>query len=129
MACAPDGERFSAGGERVARVPRLALPSPGRRPGVQPQVGEDLLDPRPLPDRRDDLQLPGAAARAAPQVDVEHALEQPRPADVLRPRLHGLRVAADLACGVGSRFASRRTPSPRRVSIFISRAMTVCSSA
>jgi hypothetical protein len=28
---------------------------------------------------------PGAAARAAPHVDVEHALEQPRRADVLRP--------------------------------------------
>jgi hypothetical protein len=35
-----------------------------------------------LQDRRDDLQFPGAAARAAPQVDVEDALEQPRPTDV-----------------------------------------------
>jgi hypothetical protein len=34
-------------------------------------VGEDLADRRPLQDRRDDLQLPGTAARAAPQVDVE----------------------------------------------------------
>jgi hypothetical protein len=42
-------------------------------------VGEDLPDRRPLQDRRDDLELPAAKARAAPQVDVEHALEQPRP--------------------------------------------------
>jgi predicted lysophospholipase L1 biosynthesis ABC-type transport system permease subunit len=50
-------------------------------------VGEDLHDLRPLQDRRDDLQLAGATPRAAPQVGFEHALEQPRPADVLRPRL------------------------------------------
>jgi hypothetical protein len=99
----------SAGGERVtrvarvARVPRLARPSLGRRPGIQPRVGEALLDRCPLQDRRDDLQLPGAAARAAPQVDVEHAHDQPRPADVLRPSLHGLGVAADLACGAAGR--------------------------
>jgi hypothetical protein len=60
------------------------------QPGIRPQVGEALPDRRPLQERRDDLQLAAVAARAAPQVDVEHALEQPRPADVLRPRLHGL---------------------------------------
>jgi len=70
MARAPDGARFSVCSERVARVPRLARPSPGRRPGIQPQVGEDLADRRPLQDRRDDLELPGAAARAAPQVET-----------------------------------------------------------
>jgi hypothetical protein len=57
-----------------------------------------------------------AAARAAPQVDVEHALEQPRPADGLRPGLHGKRVAADLACGAASRFA-RRVASRERVDL------------
>jgi hypothetical protein len=87
--------------------------SSGWRPGIQPQVIEDLPDRCPLQNRRDDLELPGAAARAAPQVDVEHALEQRRPADVLRPGLHGLRVAADLACGAASRAASHRTPSSR----------------
>ena len=111
MARAPDGARFSVCGERVAR---LARPSPGRRPGIQSQVGEDLADRRPLQDRRDELQLPSAAARAAPQVDVEHALEQPRPADGLRPGLHGLRVSTDLASGAASRLASRRRPQIRR---------------
>ena len=62
MARAPVGARLSVCGERVARVPRLARPSPGRRPRIQPQVGEDLADRRPLQDRRDDLKLPGAAA-------------------------------------------------------------------
>ena len=66
--CAAHGARLSVCGERVARLARL---SPGRRPGIQPKVGEDLADRCPLQDRRDDLQLPGAAARAAPQVDVE----------------------------------------------------------
>ena len=91
MARIPDGARFSVCGERVAR---LARPSPGRRPGIQPQAGEDLLDRCPLQDRRDDLELPGAAARAAPQVDVEDALEQDKYGEVLprdnRARLFGL---------------------------------------
>jgi hypothetical protein len=55
MARVPDGARFSVCGERVAR---LARPSPGRRPGIQPQVGEDLLDRCPLQDGRDDLETP-----------------------------------------------------------------------
>jgi hypothetical protein len=71
-----------------------------------------------LQDRRDDLQLASAAARAAPHVDVEHALERPRPADVPRPRLHGLRVAPDLACGAGRRPPSSMSllhhPRPQR---------------
>jgi hypothetical protein len=87
-------------------------PAHGARPGWR-----TLLSRRrtrgPLQDRRDDRQRPGATARAALQVDVEHALEPLRPADGLRPRLHGLRVAADLACGADSRFASRRTPNSR----------------
>jgi len=90
----------SACGPAHGAPPRMARPSPVRRPGIQPQVGEDLLDRCPLQDRRDDLQLASVAARAAPQVDVEHALEQPRPADVLRPSLRGLRLAAEhVQCG------------------------------
>ena len=69
MARAPDGERFSICGEGV---PRLARPSPGRRSRIQPQVGEDLLDHCPLQDRLDDLELPGAAARAAPSALASH---------------------------------------------------------
>jgi hypothetical protein len=60
MARAPDGARFSAGGERV---PRLARPSPGRRPGIRPRVGEDLADRRPLQSPR-----PGALP---PSVELE----------------------------------------------------------
>jgi len=51
---------------------------------IQPQVREDLLDRRPLQDRRDDLHLPGAAPRATLQADVEDALQQSRPADARR---------------------------------------------
>jgi hypothetical protein len=46
-----------------------------RRPALQAQVPEDLLDHRLLQDRRDDLRL-AAAARAVFEVDLEHALEQ-----------------------------------------------------
>jgi hypothetical protein len=38
-------------------------------------VHEDPLDHRRFQDRRDDLELPGAAVRAMLQVDVEHALD------------------------------------------------------
>ena len=48
-----------------------------RRPGLQTQVREDLLDHRLLQDCRDDLQL-AAAVRAVRHVDLEHALEQKR---------------------------------------------------
>jgi hypothetical protein len=44
----------------------------------QRPVAVDLLDDRPLEDRRDDLELPAAAVRAVLQVEIEHALEQPR---------------------------------------------------
>ena len=60
----------------------------------------DLLDHRPLQERRDDLQPTSAAVRTPFRVDVKHALEQPR----------------------------HQRCQPRRVSIFISRGMTVCSS-
>ena len=51
--------------------PRLAHPTLGRRLRIQPQVRKDLLDHRALQDGGDDLELPGAAVRAALQVDVE----------------------------------------------------------
>jgi hypothetical protein len=40
--------------------------------GSKPQVSKDLLDHRPLQDGGDDLELPGAAVRAALHVDIEH---------------------------------------------------------
>jgi len=62
----------TAGAAQAALVlPRLARPSPWRRPRIQPKVAEDLLDHRPLEDGRDDLELPVATVRAALHVDVE----------------------------------------------------------
>jgi hypothetical protein len=57
-------------------------------------VREDLPDHRTLQDRRDDLHLHAAAPRAALQVDVEHPLQQPRPAHALRARPHWLSFLA-----------------------------------
>jgi len=51
--------------------PHLARPATGRRLRIQSEVGEDLLDHRPLEDGGDDLQLPVAAVRAVLHVDVE----------------------------------------------------------
>ena len=48
---------------------------------VQPQVAEDLLDHGRLQDGGDDLEFSGAAVRAVMHVEIDHALEQPRPAD------------------------------------------------
>ena len=44
----------------------------------QPQMREDAGDGGRILDGRDELQLP-AAVRAAPDVDIEHALQQLRP--------------------------------------------------
>ena len=74
--------------------PRLARPALGRRLRVQAQVAQDLLDHRPLQDGGDDLELPGAAVRAALHVDIEHPLEQPCPVDASGPNLGGLGFAA-----------------------------------
>jgi hypothetical protein len=52
-------------------------------------------------DGRDDLRLPAAALRAVPQVDVEDALEQPRPADALRLGVHRLDIALGSGCVLG----------------------------
>ena len=54
---------------------------------------QNLLDHRPLQDGRDDLQFPAVALRAVPNVDVEHALEQRRPADVASDGLDRLEFA------------------------------------
>jgi len=66
------GEVFvTAGAAQVASVlPCFARSAPGWRLWIQPQVGQDLLDPRPLEDGRDDLELPTAAVRALLHVDV-----------------------------------------------------------
>ena len=94
------GEVFvTAGAAQVASVlPHLARPTIGRRLRIQPQVREDLLDDRPLQDGRDDLEFPTAAVRAALHVDVEHALEQPRPADTVRPGVDRLDLASGGDC-------------------------------
>lgn len=70
---------------------------PGWRQCIQPQVGQDLLDHRPLQDGRDDLELAAAAVRAVPDVKVDDALEQACQTDALRPGLDRLDVALDLA--------------------------------
>ncbi len=62
-------------------LPDLASRPSGRGLRVQTQARQDLLDHRPLEDGRDDLELPGAAVWAVLHVDVENALEKPRPAD------------------------------------------------
>lgn len=74
-ACRFDGGRGS-GGDVVSR---LARPAPGRRLGIEREVGEDLPHDRPLQDGRDGLQLTGAAVRALRRVNLEDALEQRRP--------------------------------------------------
>ena len=79
--------------------PRLAHPTLGRRLRIQPQMAQDLLDHRPLLDGGDDLEVPGAAVRAALHVDIEHPLEQPCPADACGPDLDGLGLALDAGCG------------------------------
>jgi len=64
----------SASGSGSEVRPRLAHLTLGRGLRIQPQVSKDLLDHRPLQDGGDDLELPGAAVRAALHVDVKHAL-------------------------------------------------------
>jgi hypothetical protein len=48
-------------GQRSAASAHRARPLRARL-RIQPQVGKDLLDHRPLQDGGDDLELPGAAA-------------------------------------------------------------------
>ena len=84
--------------QRSAAPPRAPCPWGGLR--IQPQVRKDLLDHRPLQDGGDDLELPGAAVRAALHVDVKHGLAQPCPADACGPALDGLGIALDAGCGL-----------------------------
>ncbi|SER45187.1 Uncharacterised protein [Pseudomonas luteola] len=107
---AAQGQVFmAAGAAQVASVlPRLARAAPGRRLRIQPQVGEDLLDDLPLEDGCDDLQFPGAAVRAVLHVDVEDALEKPRPADAVRPGLDSLDFALGNGCSLGGHLCLRR---------------------
>ena len=94
--CAPAAARHGAGARVGTRhsggelVPRLTRLAPRGRLRISPQVGEGLADHRPLEDRRDDPLRSATGSRAAPQVDIEDALEQPRPANALRP--HRLRL-------------------------------------
>ena len=76
---------------------------PRRCPGQQPKMGEDLLDHRLLPDRRDDLQL-AAAGWAMLHVDLEHPLEQLGPAQPHRGVERPTRLALDGRCGLHRRF-------------------------
>lgn len=85
-----DGRRSSG-----SWVPlRFARAAPGQRLRIEPQVGGDLLDRGSLHDGRDALQVPAAADRAVPRVDVEDVPEQPRPADAMRPGLNRLGIAS-----------------------------------
>jgi hypothetical protein len=97
------GELFvtACAAQEALVLPRLARSAPGRRLRVHHQVGEDLLDDRPLEDGRDALQFPGAAVRAVRHVDVKDALERPRPADAVRPALNSLGLAFAGNCGLG----------------------------
>ena len=65
------GRLKSDGSGSSSRLQRLPAPRrTWRRPGLQPEVHEDLLDHRLRKDRRDDLQLT-AAVRAVLQVQLE----------------------------------------------------------
>ncbi len=69
----PPGCLNGDGSESSSRLQRLtAAGCARRRPGLQPQVREDLLDHRLLQDRRNDLQL-AAAVRAVLQLEIESA--------------------------------------------------------
>ncbi len=91
---------------------------------IQPQVGEDLLDHRPLQDGRDELQFAATAVGTVRHVDGQDSLEQPRPANAVRPYLDPLlrqRWPRDVAAQLLQPLAVVR--------IFMSCAMRVCSSA
>ncbi len=85
-----------------------------RRPGLQSQVREDLLDNRRLQDRGDDLQL-AAATRPVLEVDLGDAVEQPGQAHRLtcsRPAVHQCPVMAGTVCSPSSLIAA--VGQPRR---------------
>jgi hypothetical protein len=72
----PHRRAAARGGPRDRRGGRLGAGA--ARAGEGAAASAESVDsaPRPLQDRRDDPGLVGAAARAAPHVDVQHALEQ-----------------------------------------------------
>jgi hypothetical protein len=117
--CAPAAARHRAGTLEGTRdsggelVPRLARLAERRRLPIQPRLREDLLHRRPLEDRRDDLELPGAAPRAVLQVDVEDALEQPRPAEALRSSPYGSTSLAAATASVAGRPCAHRPGAAR----------------
>jgi len=108
---------------------RLAILAARRRLRIQPQVGEDLPDHRPLEDRREDLQRPGAAARAGLQQRTAlagclrksrpdlyrftrrertgAAVRSPRPAAPAEPSARRLRACGSRECPAGSSGTSR----------------------
>ena len=97
------------GSVRLGRA-HLARPTLGRRLRIHSEMAKDLLDHRPLEDGGDDLELPSAAVRAVLHVDVEDALEQPRPADAMRPGLNRLCLAASRRSGFGGWLVLIRWP-------------------
>ena len=99
------------GSVRLGRA-HLARPTLGRRLRIQSEMAKDLLDHRPLEDGGDDLQLPAAAVRAVLHVDVEDALEQPRPADAMRPGLNRLCLAASRRSSIGNSNALFKLTGP-----------------
>ncbi len=95
----------TAAAQTVKSGPGSCARGLGRRLRVGHQVIQDLLDRRPPQDGRDDLELAGATVRAVLPADVEHALEQPRPADAVRPGSDGLDLARAGGGGNARRFA------------------------
>ena len=89
-------------GERPGWSGCLELRPTGWRLGLQPKMGEDLLDHRLLPDRRDDLQR-AAAGWAMLHVDLEHPLGQLGPAQPHRAVVRTTRLAVDGRCGLHRR--------------------------
>jgi hypothetical protein len=65
-------------------------------------VREDLFDDRLFQDRRDDLEL-ATAVRAVLQVEFEHPLEQPGPAQPHRSVAGAVRLALGRLCGLRRR--------------------------
>ena len=68
---------------------------------------EDLFDDRLLQDRRDDLEL-ATAIRAVRQVELEHPLERPGPAQPHRSVVHTVRPALVRLCLLGWRLGLLR---------------------
>jgi hypothetical protein len=121
----PGGERASGNGVLIEALaparaaPAARWPNAGRGASCNRPACADRPCParaarwrhrpnhRPLEDGRDDLQFPGAAVWAVLHFDVEHALQQPRPADAARPRQDGVDFALGGGCRPGCRLCLR----------------------